>query len=272
MIHLCSVVTNKTLKEFFLLKDTIELFHKCYWTISCDEMVFKSLNNIDNIKCIQNILSDDCNHNTVDENKKNNWMNVMMTKFDCVEDSIKNFGYGFFLDSDMIFVNSVQKNILNLIKDENIDAFVCQHMTNNWQVEAKHGAYNAGMFVIRNMNFLNEWKSLSKDYKKYNFYFEQQPLEFIQRNFTCINLPINYNIGWWRFNSQETVRRLEKFNVAEDQIMFGNLPVVNFHVHTVKNENINYGQFLLDKIIALLKQSQSTNHKKIVNLLEKISD
>lgn len=266
IIPVSSVVTSKTIGEFDLLKTSIEEFHECRWVLSCDDESYEKYNGESNIDCLKLIESDDCDHNIGSPQQKDTWMKVMMTKFDAIGALIEEHGHGLFLDSDMVFVGPLEDKVLDSFTNRNVDACICQHMTNNWEVEAKHGLYNGGMFHIKNMEFVNQWKSLSRDYKKHGFYFEQQPLEFVQRNFVSLNLPINYNIGWWRFNSPKTRARLDLLHVKEGKIFFGNLPAVNFHVHTSRDLGYqNFGQFLVDKIKDLLTQAGSDSHQKILS-------
>ena len=268
ILPVASVVTNKTTSEFDLLKHSLEQYHDCTWVLSCDEIAYNKYQDVENIKCLNLIASDDCDHNTNDEQKKDSWMKVMMTKFDAVEDLMNTHGHALFLDSDMVFVNPIEDVVLNLFQDPQVDAAICQHMTNNWPVEAQHGLYNGGMFHMHSHDFLNAWRSLSNDYKKHGLYFEQQPLEFIQRNFLSLNLPINYNIGWWRFNNPQTRDRLHQLRLKDDKIYFGNRPAVNFHVHTSRDlEYENFGQFLVDKVVGLLEQSSNASYKSLLKLL-----
>ena len=260
-----SVVTTKTICEFDLLKISIEQYHDCEWVISCDEESYEKYKDIENIECLNIIESDDCDHNLGSEEQKDNWMKVMMTKFDVASLLIEKYGHGLFLDCDMIFVNPIEEAVLKLFQNKNIDACICQHMTNDWQNEAQHGLYNGGMFHIRSKNFIKEWKALSSNYKKYGLYYEQQPLEFIQRNFITANLPINYNIGWWRFNRPDTQSRLSLLRNFEDKIFFGQKPAINFHVHTLREIGYqNFGQFLVDKVSGLFEQSSNDNYKIIL--------
>jgi len=269
MLPVASVVTDKTICEFDLLKLSLEHYHECQWTISCDAKAYEKYKNNENVHCLPLIETDDCDHNMASPEQKDNWMKVMMTKFDAVEHLINEYGHALFLDSDMIFVGPFENEIVELFQDKNIDVAICQHMTNNWQVEAQHGLYNGGMFHIKSLEFLNTWRNLSKDYKKHNFYFEQQPLEFVQRNFISLNLPINYNIGWWRFNTASTQGRLNLLHLKDDQIYFGTRPAVNFHVHTLREIGYqNFGQFLVDKICQLLRQSESPQYKQLLKVLD----
>ena len=192
-----------------------------------------------------------------------------MTKFDAVGTLMSEYGHALFLDSDMIFVNPIEERVLHIFDNENIDACICQHMTNNWQTEAQHGLYNGGMFHIRNREFVSQWKNLSKQYKTYGFYFEQQPLEYIQRNFISLNLPINYNIGWWRFNNPQTQGRLQSLRVEGDKIFFGKTPAINFHVHALRKIGYqNFGQFLVDKVCDLLRSTSNQEYKNILGAIK----
>lgn len=267
VLPVASVVTEKTICEFELLKKSIEQYHECSWVLSCDNSAYEKYKDIKNVECLKLIKTDDCDHNIGSPEQKDAWMQVMMTKFDASKFLIENFGHALFLDSDMIFVNEIETKILELFENKNIDAAICQHMTNNWPVEAKHGLYNGGMFHVKNINFLEQWITLSKNYKQHGFYFEQQPLEYVQRNFVSLNLPINYNIGWWRFNTEQTKARLNLLRVENERIMFGNSPAVNFHVHTLREIGYqNFGQFLVDKIKNLMSQTNNENYKELKNV------
>jgi lipopolysaccharide biosynthesis glycosyltransferase len=269
ILPVASVVTKKTICEFDLLKASIEQYHQCEWVISCDKHAFNKYKNVNNIKCLDLIKTDDCDHNVASDQQKDNWMKVMMTKFDAVESLLEDHGQALFLDCDMIFVNPISEKILAIFENENIDACICQHMTNDWTTEAKHGLYNGGMFHIKNKDFIKQWKILSSQYKERGFYFEQQPLEYVQRNFNSFNLPINYNIGWWRFNRSSTEKRLDLLKIKNNKIYFGNKPAVNFHVHTLREIGYqNFGQFLVDKIVSLMRQSDNDDYKVVLNILE----
>ena len=268
ILPVASVVTNKTICEFDLLKLSIEQYHDCRWAISCDDSAYDKYKDVENIDCLKLIDTDDCDHNLASPEQKDNWMKVMMTKFDAVGHLISEYGHALFLDSDMIFVGPIEDEIMSLFQNPDIDVAICQHMTNNWQVEAQHGLYNGGMFHIKSLDFLYTWIELSKDYKKHNFYFEQQPLEYVQRNFVSLNLPINYNIGWWRFNNPQTQNRLSLLHLRGDRVYFGTRPAVNFHVHTLREIGYqNFGQFLVDKICDLLRSSSSPEHKTILEAI-----
>lgn len=270
ILPVATIVTEKTLSEFLLMRKSLEQYHDCVWYISCDDYVMEY--DFGDMKryCFDFIESDDADHNVKDEQKRDRWMKVMMSKFSICKEALKEEEFVLFLDCDMLFVGPIEDRILSLTNK--VDAVVCEHMTNNPGVEAKHGLLNAGMFATNSLEFINSWEALSKDYKKYGFYFEQQPLEFIQRNFVTLHLPINYNLGWWRFNNENTRHRLSQLKVEDNKIYFGNKRVVNFHLHMLRDlETANFGKFLSDRIIELMKESNDESYNKILTEYDALS-
>ncbi len=273
MIPICSVVTSKTLTEFELLKYSLEQYHAVEWYISCDEQVSEHFKETKEVNLLKVIETDDCDHNIQSEEKNNNWMKVMMSKFTVCRKALEENDYCIFLDSDMVFVNPVGNKILSLLKTKSVDAIISPHMTNNVSIEAKHGYYNAGMFAVTNNAFLDAWENLSKDYKKYNMYFEQQPLEFIHRHFLTANFPINYNLGWWRFNLPQTQDRIRMFNDRVGKLYFADDPAVNFHFHALRKlETDNFGKFMVDFVFDYLSKSENENYKNLYKKYKELSE
>ena len=262
---IATITTKKTIKEFLLLKYSIEKFHEVEWYVATDKSSVIDLSIFFNVYPFVFIDSDDCDHNVNDIDKNDRWMNVMMTKFDICQEALKYNNYVLFVDCDMLFVNKIEDRILNLFFNKDIDAGICQHMTNDFMNEGKHGFYNAGMVFVRNKDFLNLWKDLSLNYKKYNLYYEQKPLELIQQQFVTFNFPINYNIGWWRFNRNHLIHRLQEFKLNNDSLLlFYNKPAINFHMHCLRDlETQNFGEFLVKNIFQFLNLSKNNIYKDI---------
>ena len=100
-------------------------------------------------------------------------------------------------------------------------------------------------------------------------YYEQQPLQFSSYNFLTANLPINYNIGWWIFNEPNTHHRMNFLSIKDNSIYFYGLPAICFHVHALKKlDYTNYGKFLVDKILELIKQCNNKHYDSIANFIE----
>lgn len=274
--HIATIATKSTWKEFLLMKFSLEEMgekENYEWFISCDEFVKKEIEkmNENNIHAFHLIETDEANHNSTSKEKQENWMKVMMTKFDVVEKALlfeeNDFGV-FLLDNDMLFVNE-----LPLLPDLlNFSAGLCPHWTNNLQIENQFGFYNAGMVFVSSWDFLQDWKRLSQNYKQLGLYYEQQPLEFVARNYFTMNLPINYDIGWWRFNQPNTKQRLNQLHLKDDYIYFGKLPAINFHLHLLKENNVKKdGLELKEKVFELMKQSNNPHYHKILEKYEELS-
>lgn len=273
MIPVCSVVTGKTLAEFKLLKFSLEQYHDVEWFISCDEEVEKYYKDAYKVNPLKVIDTDDCDHNVQSEEKNDNWMKVMMSKFTICRKALEKREYCLFLDSDMVFVNPIEDKVLRLLETKSVDAIIAPHMTNNVAIEAKHGYYNAGMFAATSVEFLDAWENLSKDYKKYNMYFEQQPLEFIHRHFLTANFPMHYNLGWWRFNLPQTQDRIRMFNDRDGELYLANDKAVNFHFHALRElETDNFGKFMVDFVFDYLSKSENEKYKKINKKYEELKN
>lgn len=269
MIHACSVATESSLPEFILLKTSIESYHEVSWTISCDSIAFKALNQYKNVRLLELIESDrECSHGTQDSEKTRKFTQLAMTKFDAVEDSIKRNGYGLFLDADVFFTNPIESKVISLIENQDIDAVLCPHMTNNLGLEAQVGHYNTGMFSLRSLDMLKKHVSLSSNVKN-GFYTDQQAIQFAAYEHTIVGLPIHYNIGWWRFNEKFNSQRLDLLRTEDNSIRFGNSPAVCFHVHTLKKLDYkNYGKFLTDKVVSMMKSCNNSKYHELVRMIE----
>ena len=187
-------------------------------------------------------------------------LELIMTKFDAMEAAIDKNGYGLFLDSDIFFTNPLEDRFLKLLLDQDVDAILSPHMTNNLGLETQVGHYNVGFFAVRNKRYLEQHKAMSWQSKELGMYYEQQPLQFCSYEYMTVNSPIYYNIGWWRFNEKHNASRLDFLGIENNRVVFMGKPAVCFHVHTMKSLDYNnQGKFLVDKVFKLM--SQTTNPK-----------
>ena len=272
MLSVASVATTKTYTEFLLLKYSLEQYHPCSWYISCDQTVHEKIKDIPNVTSLPLVKTDNCDHNINSLELQQNFINLVLTKFDACEKGIEENGYCLFFDSDIIFTNPIEDRVIKLFTNPSLDGIVSPHMTNNWANEAKHGYYNVGMFVAKNLEMLMQWRHMSKNHRQLGMYYEQKPLEYVHRSYVTANFPIYYNIGWWRFNEEHTKNRLEKLRLENESIYFGNNPAVNFHMHTLKNIGYqNFGQFLVDKIFGLMKNSSNQKYHEFMEYYGQIS-
>jgi lipopolysaccharide biosynthesis glycosyltransferase len=217
----------------------------------------------------RSIESDEgCSHGTDDKEKTKKFTKLAMTKFNAVEDSIERNGYGLFLDSDVFFTNKINDRVISLLENKSIDSVLCAHMTNNLGLESQVGHYNTGMFSLRSVDMLRKHVTLSSDPSN-GFYTDQQAIQFAAYEHIIVGLPINYNIGWWRFNEKHNAHRINFLNIQDNKLKFGNDDAVCFHVHTLKSLDYpNYGQFLVDRVVQLLDSCNNDDYKKISAMIK----
>lgn len=269
-ISVCSVATTKSLKEFLLLKFSFEQYHNAEWFVATDEYAANELQGFDNVHVINKIKTDDCSHGVDDPVKNRLFLELIMTKFDALQAAIDKNGYGLFLDSDIFFTGPLESRFIKLLLDEDVDAILSPHMTNNLGLETQVGHFNVGFFAVRNKRYLEQHRAMSWKSKELGMYYEQQPLQFTSYEYMTVNSPIYYNIGWWRFNEKHNAGRLQYLGIQDDQLVFMGKPAVCFHVHTMKSLDYNnQGKFLLDKVFTLMSQ---TNNEKYGELFRFVSE
>ena len=273
IINLCSVVTKNCLNEFLLTKYSCEKFNDCNWYVSCDTHSAEHLKQFKNIKIFTFEVDDSISdHNSTSPSHREQFLKIILNKFKVLEECLLVEKHALFLDSDMLFLNKIDTDIIKLLESGSVDFVVSPHYSRDPSNEDKHGHYNVGMFGLANSENLREWKYLTENCERFGLYYEQKPFELILSNFKTLNLPINYNIGWWRFNNNRTRDRIDKINLKESELKFGNLPAVNFHFHVFKSPNgYNPGGFLVDRVFKLLKNSNKKEYVDIVKHYETLS-
>jgi hypothetical protein len=269
LIPAASVVTKKSLSEFMILKKSLENYHDVMWYVSTDEYAHTILKEIENVKSLLLVKTDECSHGADDPVKNRLFLELVMTKFDALQSAIEENGWGLFIDSDIFFTGPIEDRVLALMRDPSVDAVLSPHMTNNLILETQVGHFNVGFFSMRSLSYLKNHAQMSWRHKELGLYYEQQPLQFSSYPYLTVNLPINYNIGWWRFNEPHTRGRLDLLGHDGKQITFGGLPAVCFHVHTLKNlDYTNYGQFLVDRLKSLMRQCDNRSYSEILSMME----
>jgi hypothetical protein len=213
-------------------------------------------------------------HNSGQAKQRQAFLNIILKKFDAIEHGLEDGdGPVFFMDSDMLFVNPLEDRFHDLLNNPSVDFMISPHHTGQLaQIENKYGFYNVGFFSVRHKESLKTWKDLTINHEKLGLYYEQKPFELILKNYMTVNLPMNYNIGWWRFNSPQTKARLKQLYDGNKTIMFGESHAVNFHFHVYKEPNgFNPGRFLVDKVFNFLKESENKKHKELLKFHEALS-
>ncbi len=270
-LSVCSVATTKSLKEFLLLKFSFEQYHDAEWFVATDDYAAKYLEKFDNVNVVNKIKTDDCSHGVNDPVKNRLFLELIMTKFDALEAAIEKNGYGLFLDSDIFFTSSLENRFIKLLVDEDIDAILSPHMTNNLGLETQVGHFNVGFFAVRNKAYLEQHRAMSWKSKELGMYYEQQPLQFTSYEYMTVNSPIYYNIGWWRFNEKHNVQRLQHLGVQNNEVCFMGRPAVCFHVHTMKSLDYNnQGKFLVDRVFDLMSKTTNEKYAKLFDFVSEL--
>ncbi len=273
MVNLCSVVTKNCLTEFLLTKFSCEKFNNCNWHVSCDQVSADYLSRYQNIKTYTFEVNDEISdHNSTLPAHRAQFLNIIMNKFAVLEKCLEVNSHAFFIDSDMLFVGPLDHQAVNLLDEKRIDFVVSPHYSRDPMNEDKHGFYNVGMFALHDSENLKQWKYLTENCEKLGLYYEQKPFELVLSNFSALNLPINHNVGWWRFNNPRTNKRIKQLKLENDRIFFGSLPVVNFHFHVFKEPGgYNPGSFLVKKVLEMLEDSNLPAYKEILQYYETLS-
>jgi hypothetical protein len=266
------------------------------WYLSVDPYVEEFYRDSDKHNCLQNIDSDDdAEHCGTDatEQSKIKFMHIMKTKAYASDYALRHDeDFVLFLDSDIFFVNPIEEKLLELFSNKSIDAFLCPHATLNHPNEAKVGFFNAGMYCTSSRHFLRAWMDINDKAYENHLYGDQKPLELIYNNFVTANLPINYDIGFWRMNEQHNHYRFNQLGLGivptNDEnstsiladptsanvpinIVFAGLPAICFHAHTFKDLGYtNYGAFMVEKVLHCLRESSRPDHKRILEFMAKM--
>ena len=273
MIYACSVATTKSLKEFLLLKFSFEQYHETTWYVATDEYSTTALEKYDNVTCLNLIKTDDCSHGVDDPVKNRLFLELVMTKFDAIEASIKNHGYGLFLDSDIFFTNPLEERFVKMLNNPEIDAVLSPHMTNNLGLETQVGHFNVGFFGVRNINYLNEHRAMSWKHKELGLYYEQQPLQLTSYKYLTVNSPIYYNIGWWRFNEEYTKHRVNWLGMADNKVVFADNPAICFHVHTLKDLDYqNVGTQMFQYVFQIMNTCNNEKYKAFLEYYAELAN
>jgi len=79
-------------------------------------------------------------------------------------------------------------------------------------------------------------------HKQLGLYYEQKPLELTTQLYTTITLPINYNVGWWKFLGPNAQIRWDSIKLAGPDLTMLNNPLINFHFHYFRDNNHAFDQ------------------------------
>lgn len=227
-IPVACVVTETHIKEFLLLKFSLETYHSCKWYLACDEFSYNELKKFENCVCRKTEIKSGNVFGTPESSS--NFFNAVLEKFTSSREALKENPYVLLLDSDIIFTNPLDCRFHELA-NSNLDLVASPHYQWNPTMDAAWGKYNVGFNLLKSTKFIDAWEALTL--KKIHR-FEQVPMAKLLETdeFVFEEFPINYNMGWWRFNNNLSRVRLNSFDFKAGRIVYDGSDVVSFHFHT----------------------------------------
>lgn len=272
-IELVSAVTKNCLKDFLLMKKSLEMHHDVNFNVACDAYCFEYLNgNFKNVQCEQFITSEGADHVRGGESEKQDFIQIIKSKFDVAMKVLSSSDFILWCDVDHIFFNKFEEKILDISSTKLLDAALTTHFSDGFADEKTVGYYNCGFVFISKKEFLEMWSRLFNMHKELNLYFEQKPLELCTQSFNTMTLPINYNIGWWKFMGANGEAR-QKSIAVEDTIKFMGRDLINFHFNFFKETKHGYNQeSFRDMIKQLLRARGTTKDQILLHEIERLSN
>ena len=101
---------------------------------------------------------------------------------------------------------------------------------------------NGPSLADTNLDFLETWEDLFQKHKELGLYYEQKPLELTTQLYHVITLPLNYNVGWWKFLGPNAQTRWDSINLKGQDLEMLNNPLINFHFHYFRDNNHAFDQ------------------------------
>ena len=272
-IPVISAVTKNCLKDFLLMKKSLEANHEAFFYLACDDYCYNYLNNnFKNIECEQIITNNGADHVTGGEYEKNNFIQIIKSKFDIAKKALLSNEFILWCDVDHFFFNPFDEDVINLCKNRTVDAALTPHFSEGYADEKTVGYYNCGFVFLSNMDFLNTWSTLFDMHKQLGLYFEQKPLEVATQSFKTITLPINYNIGWWKFMGPGGQTRQQSIKL-EETVKFMNKNLINFHFNFFKETKHGYNQESFKNTIKQLLQARGkTTDMVLLHEIERLEN
>jgi hypothetical protein len=242
-LNTVSAVTKSCLKDFLLMRETLQQHHFAEFHVAVDEYCYEYLHeNFLNVKCFKLIKTEGADHVSPDKQQRKDFIDIIKAKFEVAKEVLKENNFIFWCDIDHIFFNPLDEKILESVNQKRIDAALTPHHSDGFADEKTVGYYNCGFVLISNPDFLNTWSDLFDKHEELGVYFEQKPLELTTQFYSTITLPINYNLGWWKFLGPNGQKRWDSVRLAQNSLTIFDLPLINFHFHFFKDNNHSFDQ------------------------------
>ena len=274
MIHTVSAVTKNCLKDFLLMRETLQQHHDPEFYVAVDDYCYDYLHqNFKNVKCFKLIKTEGADHVSPDKQQRKDFIDIIKAKFIVAKEVLSKNNFIFWCDVDHIFFNRLDKKTLQLLGEKKIDAALTPHHSDGFADEKTVGYYNCGFVLISNLNFLNTWSDLFDKHEELGVYFEQKPLELTTQFYNVMTLSINYNLGWWKFLGPNGQHRWDSVRLGPDKLTIFELPLINFHFHFFKDNKHSFDQEAFRNAVRDVFQKRgSTGDELISYFIERLGN
>lgn len=259
----CFVTTKEMKEEAAVLLKSLRQFHQQPVYIFCDKETksFLSCLELDlksvffRIELEEKDLLDIKKKHVFQKKNEFHRPECILKKMECMNFALQNHDNTFFLDGDVIVIDSLQENF-----DKKI--FLSPHYhkigtpSNDGAINT--GFFNAGYIFCADANFPDFWREA---YLTDSDFYEQECMNRICEKFDIGLFSRLHNVGFWR----------DSFGLDQN--------TKSFHAHIADNSNLNKSPSLKKmnislkrKIMQFLKESQKKEHKIILNFIEKMEN
>lgn len=263
-ISVSSVCTQSRIKEFLVMKKTLELFHNCEWVLAVDDYCKEYFSAVENVETIKLLDFDGCHFG--DSESQDKFKILMKIKMDSMKRGIEKNGYSLFLDSDLIFLSALDKSFFDFLEDKKKTLFLTSHCHNNSPESEsnrlKYGTYNVGMLCSKDINFPDLWRE-ETELLNCPLGLEQKPVTTIaESNMEVVEVaPITYNLGWWRLTLSDPMN----LTMNDGHLCLDNERVINLHVHSDPDIGRPIEKQFLNSLLPHIEQSVA--YEQVNNIL-----
>lgn len=195
-VHLASVVTQPSLRQFSLLRFSFELFHgrEFQWVVRCDRASQKELEGLPGIVCSPILTNSDGMPSSDSPSLLCEKMNAMGDAWEHAPCDVV-----VFLAADLVFTSSCMREILAIPGDL---VLTSNHFPwRRLELAPYYGYFNSGFVLSKNPEFHADWQTalLSQPWR----YLDQGVLNEVATRYRTATLSPAANVGAWRSEAKE---------------------------------------------------------------------
>ena len=150
-----------------------------------------------------------------------------IVKADVIQKALELYSDTLFLDSDIVVCAPIDGI------DKTKQLGLSPHYIRKSDTD-KYGFYNAGVLWTNQKSLPEKWRELVPESR----FFEQACMELLPATFSSFELPIQYNMSWWRLHqSDEPASKIATyFSPGKGQILYKSNPIRFVHTHFLQRK------------------------------------